>query len=218
MERSRDGRMTTERPRCVLVLGGEIASYTKIRKELRDDDYFVFCDAGLKHFHGLGVRADLAVGDFDSFAVPRGVESIVFPPEKDDTDSLCGMKEGIRRGFENFLIIGACGGRIDHEIANIYLLSYLEERGLQGKIVTEKATLEIVSAREKRVKKGCRYFSLLALFGKAEGITIEGAKYNLNDGVISPSFQYGISNEVASEEAVISVKSGKLLLVTVDGE
>ncbi len=210
--------MMTDRTRCVLVLGGEITSYEDIRDNFRKGDWFIFCDAGLRHEKGLCVRADLAIGDFDTCPRPGDVESIVFPPEKDDTDSLCGVKEGIRRGFSDFLIVGALGGRPDHEIANIYLLDYLDEHGLSGKIITGKATLEIVSKEVKRVKRGCRYFSLLALFGEAEGIAIDGAKYNLTGGVIRPSFQYGISNEVVAEEAVISLEKGKLLLITINEE
>ncbi len=211
--------MKTEKEgRSVLVLGGKIYSYKKISDNFRKGDYFIFCDAGLKHEKGLGVKADLAVGDFDSYPRPDDVECIVFPPEKDDTDSLCGIKEGIKRGFNDFLIVGATGGRIDHEIANIYLLDYLDEHSLTGRIVTESSTLEIVSSGEKRVKRGCLYFSLLALFGDADGVNIEGAKYNLEDGLIRHSYQYGISNEVVGEEAVISVKRGKLILVTVAEE
>lgn len=206
---------TEERGRCVLVLGGEITSYERIRAYLRSSDYFIFCDAGLKHEKELGVKVDLAVGDFDSIPEPEDVETVVFPPSKDDTDSLCGIKEGIKRGFSDFLIVGAAGGRIDHEIANLYLLDYLDEHSKSGRIVTEKEEIEIVSSKAKRIRKGCIYFSLLAFFGEAGGVDIRGAEYNLEGGVIRPSFQYGISNSVLEEEAVVTVEKGKLLLVTV---
>lgn len=201
--------------RCVLVLGGVIENYFELKKEIRDDDFFLYCDKGLRHKEGLGRKPDLAVGDFDSFSPPSDTECVIFPPEKDDTDGLCGLKEGIKRGFKDFLIIGAFGERIDHTIGNIYLLDYLFSHNLSGTIADGKCYLKIVSEKEERIKRGCRYFSLLSLFGRAEGIDIKGAKYNLDNGVIESDFQYGISNEVVKDEAVVSVRKGKVLLVVI---
>ncbi len=201
--------------RCVLVLGGVINDAESLKKELRHDDFFIYCDKGLINREILGRKPDLAVGDFDSVPVPDGVESVVFPPEKDDTDALCGIKEGIKRGYSKFLIIGALGKRIDHSLSNIYLLDYLYSHNLEGVIADGNSYLKIVSDNGAVVKKGCRYFSLLALFGKAEGIEIKGAKYNLADGTIDSDYQYGVSNEVEADEAFIRVGKGRLLLCVI---
>lgn len=199
--------------RCVVVLGGDIRDYGRIKSFLKDDDYFIFCDRGLVHREALGVKCALLVGDFDSISPPLDIETIVYPREKDDTDALCGIKEGIRRGFRNFLIIGAFGGRIDHELGNIYLLDYLDEKNIPGRILNENSYIEVVSTTPKTVMKGVKYFSLIAFSGPAGGVSIEGAKYNLVAQTIEPHFQYGISNEVEEERAVIRVDKGKLLLI-----
>lgn len=204
--------------RCVLVLGGVIEDYEKIRLKLRDDDYFIYCDKGLIHLKGLGSRCDKAVGDFDSVPVPVSLPSIRFPSHKDDTDALCGIKEGIKEGFREFLILGALGKRIDHELANIYLLEYLDSLSLKGEIVAEKERLRIVGKEEVKIKKGSRYFSLLSLFGMAEGIYIRGAVYNLENAQMESRFQYGISNEVEEDEAAVRVEKGRLLLVEIEEE
>ncbi len=204
--------------RCVLVLGGEIGDYGKVKSLFRDDDCFVFCDRGLRHLDRLSVKASLAVGDFDSFPPPSGVESIVFPPEKDDTDALIGIKEALRRGYRNYLIVGAFGGRIDHSLANVYLLDYLYSRGCSALISDGNTELSVVGGEWTKVSAGCIYFSLLALFGKAEGVYIRGAEYNLENAVIVPQEQYGISNEVTSSEAFVRVEKGRLLLVRTESE
>lgn len=201
--------------RCVLVLGGEIGDCSAIRSELREDDYFIFCDSGLSHEASLGVKADLALGDFDSHPVPGGVETLVFPPEKDDTDAYLAIKEGIRRGFTDFLILGALGRRIDHEIANIYLLDWLDSHSCPASIFDGTTRLRMVSKSEVVIPSSVKYFSLLALSGTARCVTIKGARYNLENGTIEPSFQYGISNEVKGDEARVSVGEGKLLLVEI---
>lgn len=42
--------------RCVIVGGADINNYEYIRGCLREDDYIVFCDSGLKHIDSLGVN------------------------------------------------------------------------------------------------------------------------------------------------------------------
>jgi len=55
---------------------------------------------------------------------------------------------------------------------------------------------------------------LIYLAGMAKGITIENAKYPLNDAEITCGYQYGVSNEVISgHTAKVCVKEGKLLLI-----
>ena len=199
--------------RSVLVLGGTITDYAKAKASIDDEDYVIYCDRGLRHLEALGVKPSLAVGDFDSVPAPEGVETVVFPPRKDDTDALCGLREGLRRGYTTFLILGALGGRLDHEMGNIYLLDYLHSHGADGEIADGVTTVEIVGKEWKRVRSGTKYFSLIAAFGRAEGIYIEGAEYNLTDGVIDPSYQYGISNETRGEETRVRVEKGRLLLI-----
>ena len=96
--------------RCVIVGGADINNYEYIKSCLRNDDFIVFCDSGLKHLESLQVNPGLIVGDFDSHDNPHlGVETIVRPCEKDDTDTVFAVKEAIKRGFDDFLLIGVVG-------------------------------------------------------------------------------------------------------------
>jgi len=96
--------------RCVIVGGADINNYEYIKSCLRNDDFIVFCDSGLKHLESLQVNPGLIVGDFDSHDNPHlGVETIVLPCEKDDTDTVFAVKEAIKRGFDDFLLIGVVG-------------------------------------------------------------------------------------------------------------
>ena len=49
--------------RCVIFGGADIADYGRIRAALREDDYLVCCDSGLKHAERLGLTPSLIVGD-----------------------------------------------------------------------------------------------------------------------------------------------------------
>lgn len=201
--------------RCVIVGGADINNYDFIREQLRCDDYVVFCDSGLKHMEKLRVQPSLIVGDFDSHENPHlAVETIVLPCEKNDTDTVYAVKEAVRRGFDNFLLIGGIGGRLDHTLGNVSILLYLDSLGKKGCIIDDHSEMEIVSKEPVSVCEKYSFFSLLNITGCAKGITVTGAKYPLEDAEINCEYQYGISNEVLpGKTAEISIQCGKLLLV-----
>jgi len=203
--------------RCVIVGGADINNYAFIRKNLREDDFIVFCDSGLKHMEALNAKPGLIVGDFDSHDDPHmDVETIVLPCEKDDTDTFYAIKEAVKRGYEDFLLIGVIGARLDHSLANLSILLHLDSLGRSGRIIDDYSEMEIVSKEPVCISDEYSFFSLMNITGRAKGITVRGAKYPLENAEISCEYQYGVSNEVLKGEyATVSVEDGKLLLIKV---
>ena len=201
--------------RCVIVGGADISTYDRINSIITSEDYVIFCDSGLKHMQKLAVKPSLIVGDFDSHENPQlDIETIVLPCEKDDTDTVFAVKEAIRRGYTDFLLIGVIGARLDHTLGNVYILEYLDELGLKGKIIDDYSEMALVSREPAYIEDLYAFFSLINITGIAKGITIENAKYPLKDGEITCGYQYGISNEVISGKiAKVSIQDGKLLLI-----
>lgn len=203
--------------RCVIVGGANINNYDFIREKLSADDYIIFCDSGLKHMENLRVQPSLIVGDFDSHDNPHlDVETIVLPCQKDDTDTVYAVKEAIKRGYDNFLLIGVVGARLDHTLGNVSILLYLDSLGKKGCIIDDYSEMKIVSNEPAYIEDSYSFFSLLNISGTAKGITIENAKYPLENGEITCEYQYGISNEVlCGEMAKVSVDKGRALLIKV---
>lgn len=201
--------------RCVIIGGADIAQYSLIKAQLREDDYCIFCDSGLKHLASLGVAPGLIVGDFDSHANPHlPVETIVLPCEKDDTDTMYAVREALKRGYEDFLLIGVIGARLDHTLGNVSILLYLDSLGKHACILDDYSRMEIVSREPTYIEDSYAFFSLLNISGTAKGVTIENAKYPLTDGEITCEYQYAVSNEVLpGKVAKVTVKEGRLLLV-----
>ncbi len=203
--------------RCVIIGGADIGRYDRVRGYLRKDDFYICCDSGLKHRGGLGIVPDLIVGDFDSHENPHlDVETIVLPCEKDDTDTVFAVKEALKRGFEEFLLVGVIGGRLDHTLGNVSILLMLDTQGKTAVAVDDFSELEIVSDRPARIEDRYSYFSLLNISGTARDVTIQNAKYPLDGAEITCEYQYGVSNEVLpGETAVVTVGRGRLLLIKV---
>lgn len=203
--------------RCVIVGGVDIGDYKRIRTYLYEDDFIILCDSGLKHIDALRVKPGLIVGDFDSHNNPHlDVETIVLPCEKDDTDTVFAVKEALKRGFDDFMLIGVVGARLDHTLGNVSILLMLDSLGKRAKIVDDYSEMEIVSNEPAYIEDSFAYFSLLNISGTAKGITIKNAKYPLENAEITCEYQYGISNEVfLGQIAEVSLRKGKLLLIKV---
>ena len=61
--------------------------------------------------------------------------------------------------------------------------------------------------------RGGGYFSAFAFGAAAAGVYEQGLKYTLSDARLEVSFPLGVSNEFCGQEAHVSVREGKLLLI-----
>ena len=121
--------------RCVIFAAGQM-DITPLLPRPEQGDFIIAADAGIRNAAALGAVPDLVMGDMDSAAeeeVPDG--ALLFPVRKDDTDLMLAIKKGIEMGYQDFLIYGATGGRLDHTIASIQSLSYLLSHGCRGILV-----------------------------------------------------------------------------------
>ena len=203
--------------RAVIIGGAPINEYSECKKYFGPDDFYIFCDSGLYHKEKLGIKPNLIIGDFDSHAKPDAdCQIITLPREKDDTDTVYAAKEAANRGFDNFLFLGTVGARLDHSIANLSILFMLDELGKQAFMLDDYSVISVVTPKSPAlISKKFHYFSLLNIYGRAGGITIKGAKYEIENQDIFPEYQYAVSNEVKGDFASVTIKNGKLLLIRV---
>ncbi|MBR3289967.1 MAG: thiamine diphosphokinase [Clostridia bacterium] len=204
--------------RCVILGGAPIENVAAARSYLRPDDFIIACDSGLRHLPALGLTPDLIVGDFDSCNNPHlPVETIVLPCEKDDTDTVFAVREALSRGFDEFLLLGAAGGRLDHSLGNVALLLWLDSLGKRALLADDYSDMTVVSsAHPAQIGDAFPYFSLLAVDGAASGVCVQHAKYPLENADITPEYPYGVSNEpLPGQTATVSVGSGRLLLIRI---
>lgn len=204
--------------RCVLIGAGEM-KITQL--SLEEDDFVIAVDGGLDHCKRLQIRPNLLVGDFDSVESDlteyRG-ELIKLPCEKDDTDMIFAIKEGMKRGYNDFLLYGATGGRLDHTIANIQTLIFINSMHAKGMILDDKLEIQVLTNHNTitfgKERKGI--LSVFSLDAESKGVNITGMKYELADATIHSNFPIGVSNEFIGEPGSVSVEDGTLLLICQD--
>lgn len=208
--------------RCLIISAGEIRDYERAKSFLLPDDFFIFCDGGLTHAEGLCVEPDVIVGDFDSCDSEDlarwkdSCETVRLPREKDDTDTLFAVKLALEKGFDDFLLLGAMGGRFDHALGNISILLYLHGLGKKAILVDDYSIMKVVGREPLYIEDNCSYFSVMTVAGDVSGVNIKNAKYPLENASLKADFQLGISNEVLpGKTAEVSVEQGRVLVVVV---
>ena len=181
------------------------------------DDIVIAADNGLKTLNLLNIQPDIIIGDFDSLGyIPQGDNVITHPKIKDDTDTLLCIKKAFELGYRYFEIFGCIGGRLDHTFSNIQAASYVaENNGVAVFYDTDnKSALTVIkdnyitflSENEGNV-------SVFSVSDKSYGVTEKGLLYEVTDCELNSDFPLGVSNEFKGQEAIISVKNGKLCII-----
>ena len=181
---------------------------------LPENALLIAADGGFARLKALGKRPDLTVGDFDSLGyIPEG-PVLRHPVEKDDTDMLLAVREGLRRGCDTFLLYGGIGGRPDHTIANLQTLAFIRENGAHGVLCGSGYAATLI--REEALTRPAAAAGTLSVFaygGEACGVTLEGLYYPLTEGSLTPAFPIGVSNSFTGAPVRVCVRQGRLLVL-----
>ena len=136
--------------------------------------------------------------------------------EKDDTDTIAALREGLRRGFTCFELHAALGGDVGHELANLQALLFLREHGARGTLHGQGQRVVTIAPQDGEVMlqtvPGMRV-SVFAFGGDAHGVCERGLKWELEDADLAQSFPLGVSNEALGIRIQLRVGAGLLLVV-----
>lgn len=185
------------------------------------DIYVVVADGGLKFLLKNGMLPDFFVGDLDSVELEGDLKDIlkdipkeIVPVEKDDTDMALAVAKAYEKGYRNILLYGGCGGaRISHTLANIQMMSFYAKKGCSLQMLGDGVRLEILHNASKTLSTAMKgSISVICLSDIAEGVTIQGLKYEYT-GALTSDRTLGVSNSFVGKDAMVSVENGTLLLV-----
>jgi len=206
--------------RAVVVAHGDVLPSD--RAVIGAQDYLVAADGGAFALERWKVLPHLIVGDMDSLGdagverfARQGIPVAKFSAAKDESDLELAVAQAIEAGATEIVLLGALGGdRLDHETTNLLLLA---DPGYDGvRLEARRGALRIRAVRGEGSLSLAgplgALVTLLPVNGNADGVTTEGLRYPLRNETLRFGRARGLSNEVASLPAKVSLDKGTLLV------
>ena len=185
---------------------------------LTQADLIVAADGGARHALAIGVTPHIVIGDLDSIdpgarskLEQTGARFVVYPAHKDCTDLELAICYALDHGATEITLLSALGGRWDHSLANILVLTRPALNRITARIVERHLSIRVIRERAVIAGRVGDTLSLLALQGDAHGVTLDGCEYPLVDAMLPCGASLGISNVFVKPNVAVRVTTGCVL-------
>lgn len=212
--------------KCVWVLAAspEVTHVTDFDR-LPRPDAVIAADGGSTLAHHLGLAPDLIVGDMDSSdpALLAQFAGADVPFERHDhntkweTDTELAVLAALAWHPDTVVLLGALGGRLDHSLANILLLTHPALADVDFRIWDGEQETWLAKPGKWNPVEGKRddLVTLLPIGVEASGVSTRGLLYPLSSEPLTPGRGRGVSNRIAEGDAAVWLDKGLLMVVVV---
>ena len=177
---------------------------------------YIGVDKGALTLARNGKRMLLAIGDFDSveesdlaYIKEYSDTLIQLNPIKDDTDSEAAVMYAIEKGYQKIHLYGGLGGRLDHAMINLRLVSRFPET-----VYLHDQNNFIYSLAEGVHSIDKRDYTYISFFTEDKAtISLEGFKYPLDKQQLTNKDTYTTSNEILEDRGIVTVHAGKVTAI-----
>lgn len=201
---------------CYIFCSAPVENYDYLKKFDFKKNYVICADGGYIHVEKLGIVPDLWLGDGDSLVEKQIVakETMTFPVKKDYTDTDLAVTEALKRGFEEIVILGALGGRLDHEFSHFCLLKKILQSGARGILLNEKNEITMENKNFTVYPGDKKYISFFPFGGDVMDFSVKGLCYETEGIRLQPDKVQASSNCFNGENSgEISFTSGYVLVI-----
>lgn len=207
---------------AIIFANGNLSNISQAKKIITKDDYIVCADGGVKRVIRIGLIPHVIIGDFDS--IPGDLRNklsqykidwVKYPEKKDKTDFELAIDFVLKKKYKNIIIFGLLGDRLDHFLANIFLLEKIHTQNNSLKIKIIEGNKEAVFVNKELELKGNigDLVSLIPLNNTIDDIKLYGLEYQLNNKPLLFGSTRGVSNTMTKKSAKIIIKKGIALIV-----
>lgn len=204
--------------RAVVVANGAPPDPAIFDALLRAADIVIAADGGARALIEQDLPLTTVVGDLDSLPPDmldrwqaHGGDVRRYPREKDETDLELAVAEAMRRGARRIAILGALGGRVDHQTANLLLLAHPSLDGVDTALLDDGVRVVAVKDAVTLSGRPGDLLSLLPVTSLVEGIGATGLRYPLMGESLALGSPRGVSNVFTTHQAAVRVHAGTLL-------
>lgn len=199
--------------RAVIIGNGKIKDYGYIKNKLHGSDFIICADGGYNHAVKMDLKPDVLIGDFDSAKdFEEFKDRIKYPERKDFTDGELAVMYAVEHEFDDVVLIGMTGNRIDHTMADIMLL----DKCKKGVLIDDNN--EVYLLKDTITVKGTKgqTLSIIPVKGDVEGVTTNGLEYPLCNETLYFGSSRGVSNVMLDDSCNVTITNGIALVIKVE--
>lgn len=209
-----------------IFANGDSPEPERARRWLESASMIIAANGGSHHCLALGYVPDFLIGDLDSVQESvrqaieaKGGEIQQHPRRKDANDLELALAFALEGGSEDVVILGAVGGRWDQSLTNWLLLAHPEFKAMRIRVVDGAQTGQLVRPERPLFIQGKvgDTVSLIPIMGDAQGVSTAGLEYPLRSETLAFASSRGLSNRLVMTEAEVSLSSGLLLSLHLQG-
>ncbi|MEX2436516.1 MAG: thiamine diphosphokinase [Balneolaceae bacterium] len=200
----------------IIICDGTAPSKSQILKLLNKDTTLIATDGGANTAYQLGFEPEYIIGDMDSYSPTGDEKAEVLRIDDQETNDLeKALKLALKKGFDNVIVLGATGKRLDHTLKNLSVLLQFNPEFDSIIFKDHHSDIFLIDSPFRQQYPIGTTISLYPLSGRVDGIKTKGLQYPLNNESLINGVRDGSSNKTIKKEIEITYKRGDLLLFVI---
>lgn len=203
--------------KCIIIANGKIPRKDDILFFIKKGyDSIICADGGANSIRKLGLVPHFIIGDFDSVSQETlsyfsNRSKIINIKRQNDTDVEKCLKFAIKKKFQEAILLGVTGDRLDHTICNLGIVIKFFSK-IRCCISAEKSFLIPINSSTEFYTVKNETISLYA-FDEKTIINTSGLKYPIKNSSLPFGKKESTSNVALSEKVIIDVKDGIVFVI-----
>lgn len=202
---------------CIIIANGKSPSKKVVEYFIKKGFNTIICaDGGANSAMKLGVIPDFIIGDLDSISLStlkyfKNNSTIIQIKRQNDTDVEKCLKFAIKKNFDEVILLGVTGDRLDHTICNLGIVIKFF-KNIKIHISAENSFL---SAYNKSVLIKSKINEIISFyaFNKQTFITSKGLLYPLEKSNLAFGEKESTSNVSISEMIELKITGGIVFVI-----
>jgi len=179
-------------------------------------DLLLAADGGADHLARIGLRPAAVIGDLDSVSESTrswlGEQLLIERPDQDRTDLDKALEYAFDAAeFDRLTVLGALGGRPDHDQGNFGLLARL---GMNERLIYEgdRWTVLAISGEATLTSVPGETWSFWT-YDPNIRVTVDGVRWPIDNSTIDAANRPSISNEAIQHEVRVRAEGGAVIVM-----
>ena len=203
--------------KCIILANGKPPRKSIITFfQRRGYEKLICADGGANSALKMSIIPDVIIGDLDSISSEalkeyKSVSKIIRLKRQNDTDVEKCLKYAIRNKFEEALLVGATGNRLDHTFCNLgIVLKYFPQ--IKITLIAENSFLKAYTGKVELKTYPGETISLYGITSKTK-ISSSGLKYELKNTSLPFGFRESTSNIAKKNLFKLKISDGVVFVI-----